>query len=435
MIWLLGIYMWMCIHRPFEIWPVLGSFQMEWFSALGLIAVWLVWPGKVWTINRLHIAMPILWGAILLAWANSPYMNENSFVMEAYFKVVVFFILFVTSVKDEKDLKTLVMAYLIAFIIYVTHSFWEYFNGRATFRMGISRMGGVDVTYGDPNQFAASIIYSLPMTLIVWWNKPATWQKVVLVCYTGLVGFCVLKTGSRAGFVGLSACGFLIAMHSKYRKTILAGGMVLGALGIAFLSDSQQNRLLSLIDSSYGPANANVSARGRIDGFMFGIQAWQQSPLFGWGPNAFGEVTKRHGGAHNLYGQMLAEVGLVGALAFVGVIVCVALNEWESYRAHRGRPRGVAWWTCRAITINFVLLLFIGWSGHSLFRYYWVWYAAFQVAALHCTRTLPTLSAPVTARLPWLVAPRRLPHRAADPVSLRLPAAEPRPAAGGPRIS
>ena len=42
------------------------------------------------------------------------------------------------------------------------HSVWEYKNGRHVFRMGISRLVGVDKTLGDPNSFGASIVYSLP---------------------------------------------------------------------------------------------------------------------------------------------------------------------------------------------------------------------------------------------------------------------------------
>ena len=29
MIWLLGGYMWLFVHRPFEVWPALGSLQIE----------------------------------------------------------------------------------------------------------------------------------------------------------------------------------------------------------------------------------------------------------------------------------------------------------------------------------------------------------------------------------------------------------------------
>ncbi len=407
MIWLLGFYMWMFIHRPFEYYPQLGAMQVERITMIFMIVAWLIWPYKVWTLNRLHVAHTILAAVILVSWVNSAYMDDNSYVIEAYFKVVVFYVLFVTTVRDEKDLRALVMAYLIAFGLYTSHSMLEYFNGRYTYRMGIRRMMGVDVTYGDPNQFAASIIYTLPMTLVIWWTNPPRWQKIVLTAYTGLVCSCVLLTGSRSGFVGLVACGFLVTMHSKHRKTMLAVGALLAVVGVALMAESLQNRLLTLIDPSYGPKNAQASASGRMHGFLFGIMAWQQSPLLGHGPNTFGEVTKRHGGAHNLYGQMLSEVGTLGTLAFLGLVVSVGLNEWESWRAHRGRPRGVSWWTCRAVSLNMLLLLLLGWSGHSFFRYYWVWYAAFQAAAIHCLRTRAPFLKQAAARLPYLAAPRR----------------------------
>ena len=33
-----------------------------------------------------------------------------------------------------------------------------------------------------------------------------------------------------------------------------------------------------------------------------------------------------------------------------------------------------------------MLLLFLGMSGHNLYRFHWVWFAAFQAVALHCIR-------------------------------------------------
>jgi O-antigen ligase len=214
---------------------------------------------------------------------------------------------------------------------------------------------------------------------------------------------------------------------------MLAVGAVLTMIGVLLMAESLQNRLLTLIDPSYGPKNAAVSASGRLDGFLFGVMYWQQQPILGWGPNTFGEVTKRHGGAHNLYGQMLSEVGTLGTLAFLGLVVSVALNEWESRRAHRDRPRGVAWWTSRAVSLNFLLLLLLGWSGHSFFRYYWVWYAAFQAAAIHCIRTRPPL--PLPLRLPYLTAAARPLRPTGNPRAVRGRAAIVPPAPGGPRAS
>ena len=34
--WLIAGYIWLYLHRPFEIWPVLGTFRLEFFSRIRL---------------------------------------------------------------------------------------------------------------------------------------------------------------------------------------------------------------------------------------------------------------------------------------------------------------------------------------------------------------------------------------------------------------
>jgi hypothetical protein len=59
-------------------------------------------------------------------------------------------------------------------------------------------------------------------------------------------------------------------------------------------------------------------------------------------------------------------------------------------------------------------MLFLGWAGHNLYRYNWLWLGAFQVIALHCIRQ----RALVPGRLP-----RRVPYLEGRPALLRPSAA------------
>src|SRR5262249_28650221 len=200
---------------------------------------------------------------------------------------------------------------------------------------------------------------------------------------------CVLLTGSRAGLVGLAACGLLFLLVSQQRKgllLLLGGSALCAALA---LPGPLQNRFLTLIDPSYGPQNAQVSADSRIEGLMRGLQAWQANPLLGYGPSSFGTVTKRGLGAHNVYGQVLTETGVLGAATFAGVLLCFWLNHREARRLRDRlalRPDDLSFAVCRGVSLNILLLLLAGWSGHNLFRYNWQWFAAFQIVALHCLR-------------------------------------------------
>jgi O-antigen ligase len=419
MIWLLGGYMWLFVHRPFEVWPVLGAMQIERVYMIVMLVVWLVSPGKGWVSNRIHYALAAFTLVLTASWLLSPYMDETicTGTIENYFKVAVFYVLVLTTVRDERGLRLLVLMFLGAVGLYMAHSMLEFINGRYQWRMGIRRMLGVDQSFGDPNGFASSLVYSLPLTMPLWASRPSPFLRVVLMGYTLGVCACVALTGSRSGLVGLGACAMLILLVTVRRKALVAVlGAVVGAAGLGIavvaLPAELQNRYLTLIDSSYGPKNAAESASGRMDGLMYGIEAWEQSPLLGHGPRAFDFATGRMGGAHNLYGQVLSEMGTLGALALMILVLCFALNGLEVWRTYRRRPelpRDFSFHVSRAVGIILVLLLLLGWSGHTLYRYNWQWFAAFQAIAVYCVRNKNSDFAdelgPVSGagRLPYLV--------------------------------
>ncbi len=390
MIYLLGFYVWLFIHRPFEYYPQLGEMQLERIYMIIMVAVWAIWPGKVWAFNRIHVAEICFTAVLLLSWMMSPYSDRES-ILENYFKVVTFYVLVVTSIRDEKDLRRLIFCYLLAVGLYSSHSLLEFFNGRIEWRQGISRMVGVDATYRDPNAFAYTLLTALPMTMPFWSENGSGLQRSLLLGYTGLSVVCILLTGSRAAFVGLCFFGLLVILISGGNRKGALLLIAAGTIAIAtLLPGPLQNRFLTLIDPSYGPENAHQSAGGRIEGFLAGVELWQQSPVLGFGPVAFfATATKREGGAHNMYGQMLSEVGTLGALAFAGVIYCFWRNAAEArhyFRHHPKLPRGFAFHVARAVGITIVVMLLMGWAGHNLYRYNWQWLAAFQAVALHCLR-------------------------------------------------
>ena len=57
MLYLLIGYMYLFIHRPFEIWPALGELRVELGYMVGTIAFWAVFAEKRWPANVLNLAV------------------------------------------------------------------------------------------------------------------------------------------------------------------------------------------------------------------------------------------------------------------------------------------------------------------------------------------------------------------------------------------
>jgi hypothetical protein len=374
-----------------------------------MLGVWFVQPNKGLASNRLHVAMAFFVGVMLLCWGLSPFRDQALDVMETVAKVAVFYLLMVTTVRDEQQLGLLLRLYVCAIGLYLLHSLWEYKNGRCMHRMGIPRLVGVDQTYADPNSFAATLVYALPLTLPLWYEVRG-WAKGLLGLGTALAVVGVLLTGSRAGFVGLCAVAFIFILVSPYRKMLFCVSGVGALIACIALPDFLQNRILTIFDSSYGPQNAQQSASSRLEYLKRAAEVWQLSPIVGHGPASFAALNKGMN-AHNVYGQMLAEVGLLGIAAFLGLLWCFWRNAAEVKRLTRGRARGLPFHLGRAVSLSVVLLLLLGWAGHNLYRYNWMWLAAFQACAVHFARLRAAAPAPVWApalpRLPYVLGPRR----------------------------
>jgi O-antigen ligase len=272
--------------------------------------------------------------------------------------------------------------------LYLLHSIREYLGGRHTYRMGIARMMGVDDTLGDPNSFGASIVFALPIIAAVWTTGlGGRLGRFLLIGYVGLSCLCVLLTGSRSSLLGLVVWFAIIIWKTRYRFTALVAFALAAPLAFIALPDSLQTRFETIINPEVGPANARESGEGRLQGLLTGLELWQANPLNGVGPGAWRPATGTKIESHNLYGQLLGELGSLGAVAFLAVL----LSFWTNLRAIKRIRDQVPEWRNdllftlpSAVGVGVFLLLFMGNFGHNLFRFTWLWYGGFLIIARHC---------------------------------------------------
>ena len=390
MIYLLIGYMWLFVHRPFEIWPQLGALRVEFFYVLVTFAFWVFFARKTWTRNRVTWGIGFLVAAVILSTLFSRYTDFRSPTVQDWFKILVFYVLVMLSVREQRQLEIFIVAFVLIMGLYELHSLKEYLAGRGVYRMGTWRMIGVDLTLNDPNSFSASVNYGIPMLFPVLALAKKKWHYLACFALFALAVTCILLTGSRTGFVALVFQIALLAILSKYRWRIIPILLIASVLTWNSLPQDRQDRYMIIIDPSRGPANAQQSAEGRMEGFLDGIANWKASPLFGVGPGCHGIATGKGFQAHNLYGQVLGELGTMGTLGLLILLVAYTVNFFEARRLFRqlSLDRG-GLFLFRVSTSVFwtvMLLLFSGWGGHNLFRYTWLWYAAFQAIAVRAMR-------------------------------------------------
>lgn len=157
----------------------------------------------------------------------------------------------------------------------------------------------------DPNEVALTICAGGLAMLIAFTlrKRHAMWQ-LGLGLGIGLVMFTVFMTQSRGGLVAaLLVPG--IYLVRRYGILAVIPAVVLGLP-------------VMLLGGRSGDA-ADLSTSMRYDAWSTGLDMWHHSPLYGVGARMFSEhhfLT-----AHNSFVLMLAELGFVGLVLFVAIIV------------------------------------------------------------------------------------------------------------------
>ncbi len=390
--WLLIGYMFLFIHRPFEVWPWLGELHVERAYMALTLAVWLIAPGKRWLPNLQHAAYALFATAVLAAWAVSPWSDKGQPAVEDWLKILVFYFLLVTCVNDERGLKRMVIGFMVVMSLYLAHSFREYLGGRHTYRMGIARLIGVDTSLGDPNSFGASIVFALPFVMALW-RFFGRVGKVALLGYLGLSVLCLLLTGSRSSLLGLIVWSMLLTVSIRRGWLAFLGLAIISPGVYLALPDSLQTRFETIINPEVGTAIEAESGSGRIQGFLTGLELWAANPLAGVGPGVWRPATGSSIESHNLFGQLVGETGTLGLVGFLAVLAAFHFNLRAMRTLRRENPameQDFAFAISRAVGVAVVLLLVMGLFGHNLFRFTWLWYGGFLIIARHVAQEQAT---------------------------------------------
>ena len=416
MIWILVGYMWLVIHRPFEVWPILATIRLERVYMIFTLVAWFALSPKKLTTNICSIAIFLMACSITLSTLASPYMGfGNNPETEEWYKILVFYLLIVTTIQKEADLRFFVTAFVVIFGIYMLHSYREFLCGKFVYDAGVVRMCGVDSTLGYANQFASAICYAIAWLIpaMFYWNERK--YRWIYVAYI-LFGFwCILLTGSRTGFIMISLIIAFIALYSKYRYLFIVACLVGAPFAYSVLPETAQTRITSLFQGDYREGNEGKSVFGqRGGGFWIGLDVMSNNPLGtgpGTGPAFVPELHKLD--YHNLYGQVMGDLGIPGTFSYLLLFVSVYGNHFtaRSYYMRLRKTKGggkevnYLYWVSFTTAFVYTMLLAGGWSGHTAYRYYWLWFAAFQMFAISFLRVrvesfIPT-PLPSRAEIPY----------------------------------
>ncbi len=403
-LWMAAIYVFLFIIQPWDqLFPWLGTIHFERLYFICMLLVLLFSHDKQ-PVPRSSVVVAVILLFISVGFsgifAYDPELSWDAFYV--YLALVIFFFVLLMVIKRPYDLVFLIISFIATMTVYLAKSQWEFFvHGRHRYDMGVVRMVGIESTFGGPNNLAMSIVVSLPMWVFLWTNRHniiSTWPEFykkwfprALVLYLYLAVSSVILTNSRSGMVSFVFFLMLIAMfrgQSMGKKIgyIFLSVFILMALWFV-MPEAQKGRLRTVWDPESGPGNAQTSAEGRIEGYYAGVAMFQDSPILGVGIGSFVKyrVEKVDGvalNAHNLIGQVLGETGLLGLFTFLFLVISILIKTRAIRRIARIRPSPECIMYGKlafAIRDSILILFFTGLFGHNLYRFNWLWLAAFSV--------------------------------------------------------
>jgi O-antigen ligase len=269
--------------------------------------------------------------------------------------------------------------------------------------------GRVLVFYSDnPNRLGYPAAYLLPLLVALWvLSRRLDRSRRLLVTVAVGLGlylslWAVSASGSRSSLLG-SAVALLvlvvlrpgIGLRRAAVRLVLLCAVVLGAGG-ALLATGQlpttlEERITRSFDSTDSEAQSHLVA-DREHLANAGVAAFMESPLLGTGLDNFRYVTPRYdieAGQqlpHNLWLQLLVQVGAIGTLAMAALLAVWAADILTTVRRIDPVDAGLLWALAAAMAGILTIFLF---APEMLDRHYWL-VVALGIAIVRGTTTAGT---------------------------------------------
>jgi putative inorganic carbon (HCO3(-)) transporter len=305
---------------------------------------------------------------------------------QIFLKAVVFLYFSALILDTEKRLKIALLVFigcqvfrvLEPLYLNVTSGYW----GSSTYLGGgefANRLGGSPSDVINPNELGFVIVTAIPF-LHYFLMQRGVWIKLIYFFLLALMLYALILTMSRGAFLALLVVGWFIFKESK-RKVLLIAIAFLGVIAaLSVMNDSQRERYLSLVSSD---TSQSATAEGRLTGIINEFKLGFERPVFGFGLGTTAEAKfntwGRSKASHNMYGEILIEVGFVGLFIFIRFIFAI-MTELKVKLTIKS---GIIFYDTLFKVLNIVFWMFAFYSINywGLSQYYWYNLAGLVIAA------------------------------------------------------
>ena len=364
------------IVQPGELYPSLAPLHLERTLAI-FVLVSFFGHG-----NRLRFPQVTRWfltfyGAMILAIPLAFWPGNSLAACVAFGEIVVFHLLTVSLLTSEDRIRKYIVLTVALMGWQAGSSMLLYMEGVRTFAMGVERAGGITSSGGDANTLGITLVTAMPLEILLM-TKGNTKKIRLLGLAVFLVSLCtIVSTGSRTAFFTFMLCVSLLVL-ADWRKRLKFLPILVVAAPLLWLIIPQQYK--ARYETVEHLADDD-SYQNRVLSWEGGIQMFLHNPLTGVGPDNYTDANgekywpgrPRHFlNAHSLFFKLIAELGIVGFIAFVGYLLSLFKLNRHVLRERKDRTNDtVVQRFPLYCQVCLLLLLFTGYSAHNLYRSTW----------------------------------------------------------------
>ncbi len=246
--------------------------------------------------------------------------------LRAVIEYILFFFIVVKLLRSEQGAKNLVRVMIGTGVIMSLHGIYQYIAkvetpAYWTDKVEASTGPRVFSVVGSPNVLGCLLALLIPLAISLIFTEKDVVQKLLYTCASGLMGVCILLTGSRSSWIALGCALIIYSVLSK-RYYLIIGLFVVSMLAYSFVP-SVQGR----IDYMLNPEYIVSSFRGgRFARWPKALELFYNNLFFGYGFGKFGgsvaTINQVKGAFYvdNYYIKEAVEMGIFGLVTFLAAL-------------------------------------------------------------------------------------------------------------------
>ena len=152
--------------------------------------------------------------------------------------------------------------------------------------------------------------------------------------------------GATSATLGAVIVLLLLSRNARYRRVALLGLVAVAGAALAYFSAESGSQQFQGFVNRGQTTEQVLSLSQRTDLIDIGMVYFREQPIFGHGYMIPGALLRTHffwaGHAHNVALEIAMGMGVIGILAFLGVVLASIRGLWFTGRSALGRYLGVA---------------------------------------------------------------------------------------------